>query len=226
MKKVFLNGSTPLALLSLPFETVPLAWWVAFFLGALCAEVQGSLTTPPTESCVGREASSRQEGRPSSLTLTPVCLSCLLTPDMGWDNPGSGAKLVTSTYQIRAESCINPFLAKLCSVLGVFGFLYFFLVFHVLGPNALLLKLCFVTGEEGREEVWHSWGPRALSSKIQLTSLGLHTCLNLPMCGNYFSEWDGNEKGKKPQCLYAQSASHVLDPQSSVKTALWVLKRI
>lgn len=153
MKKVFLNGSTPLALLSLPFETVPLAWWVAFFLGALCAEVKGSLTTPPTESCVGREASSRQEGRPSSLTLTPVCLSCLLTPDMGWDNPGSGAKLVTSTYQIRAESCINPFLAKLCSVLGVFGFLYFFLVFHVLGPNVLLLKLCFVTGEEGREEV-------------------------------------------------------------------------
>lgn len=64
------------------------------------------------QSCVGREASSRQEGRPSSLTLTPVCLSCLLTPDMGWDNPGSGAKLVTSTYQIRAESCINPLLNR------------------------------------------------------------------------------------------------------------------
>lgn len=165
------------------------------------------------QSCVGREASSRQEGRPSSLTLTPVCLSCLLTPDMGWDNPGSGAKLVTSTYQIRAESCINPLLTDLCSVLAVFGFLYFFLVFHVPGPNVLLLKLCFVTGEEGREEVWHCWGPRALSSKIQLISLGLHTCLNLPMCGNYFSEWDGNEKGKKPQCLHVQSASPVLDPQ-------------
>lgn len=43
---------------------------------------------------------------------------------------------------------------------------------------------------------------------------------------NYFSEWDGNEKGEKRQCLYAKSASAVLGPNTSVKTALWVLKRI
>lgn len=39
------------------------------------------------------------------------------------------------------------------------------------------------------------------------------------------SERDGNDKGEKPQCLYAQSASPALDSKSSVKTALWVLKK-
>lgn len=103
---------------------------------------RGSLTPLSSWTQCGKGASSRQEGSPSSLTLTPVCLSCLLTLGMGWDNPGTGAKLVTSTYQSRTESCVHPLLTDLCSVLGVFGFLYFSRVFHILGPNVLLLKLC------------------------------------------------------------------------------------
>ena len=112
-----------------------------FFLGALCAEVQRCPDYPPNRPLCWKGASSRQEESPTSLTLTLLCLSCLLTPGTSWDNTGTGAKLVTSTYHIRAESCIHPLFTHLCSVLGTFGFLYFFPVSHVLGPNVLLLKL-------------------------------------------------------------------------------------
>lgn len=151
MKKALLSAITPLALLSLPFETVLLAWWVAFSWVLYVLRSKGALTTPPTEPCVA--PSSRQEESPSSLTFTPLCLSCLLAPHTGWDNTGTGAKLVTRFYQVRAESCIHPLLTHLCSVLDAFGVLYFFLVSHVLGPNVLLLKLFFLISEEGREEV-------------------------------------------------------------------------
>lgn len=133
-----------------------------FFLGALCSEVQRCPDYPSNRLLGWKGASSRQKETPSSLTLTLLCLSCLLTPDTSWDNTGTGAKLVTSTYHIRAERCL---LTNLCSLLYAFGFLYFFSVSHVLGPNVVLLKLVFLTSEEGRGEVWHCWGPRALEQQ-------------------------------------------------------------
>lgn len=152
VKKALLSVTIPPALLSLPFETVLSAQWVAFSWALYVVRSKGALTTPPTDS-EWKGASSRQEEGTSSLTLMLLCLSCLLTPDTSWDNTGTGAKPVTSTYRIRAESCIDPLLTNLCSVLDAFGFLYFFLVSHVLGPIFLLLKLIFVTSEEGREEI-------------------------------------------------------------------------
>lgn len=110
-------------------------FWVLPVLGS-----RGSLTTPSNWVQCGKGASSRQEGRPSSLTLTPVCLSCLLTLGMGWDNPGTGAKLVTGTYQSRAESCIYPLLTDLCAVLGLFGVLYFFSSFLCPWPKCFVAK--------------------------------------------------------------------------------------
>lgn len=96
-----------------------------FFLGALCVEVQRCPGYPSNRSLCWRGTSSRQEESPSSLTLTLGCLSCLLTPDTSWGNTGTGARLVTSTYHISAESCVHPLLAHLCSVRCIWGFVLF-----------------------------------------------------------------------------------------------------
>lgn len=140
-KKALLSVVTPLAFLSLSFET-SLSLLGCLFLGALCAELQRSPDYPSSRFLCWKGASkNRQEKSPSSPTVTLLCPSCLPTPDTSWDNTGTGAKLVTSTCCIGAESCIRSLRAHLCSVLGEFRFLYFFQVSHVLGPNILLLKL-------------------------------------------------------------------------------------
>lgn len=140
MKKALLSVVTLLAFLSLPFGT-SLSLVGCFFLGALCAELQRSPDHPFNRFLCWKGASSRQEKSPSSSTLTLLCPSCLPMPGTSWDNTGTGAKLVTSNCYIKAESCIHSLLTHLCSVLGVFRFLYFLRVSHVLGPNILLLKL-------------------------------------------------------------------------------------
>lgn len=118
---------------------LPSAWWVAFSWVPYVLSSKGALTTPSTDSCVGREPPAGKRRVPAVLTL--LCPSCLPMPGTSWDNTGTGAKLVTSNCHIKAESCIHSLLTHLCSVLGVFRFLYFLRVSHVLGPNILLLKL-------------------------------------------------------------------------------------
>lgn len=103
--------------------------------------------TPVLEGNLQQARREPQQSHPHS--SVPVLFA---TPDMSWGDTGTGAKLVTSTYHISAESCIHPLLAHLCSVLDAFGVLYFLPGFSCPWPKCFVAKtLGFVTSEEGRE---------------------------------------------------------------------------
>lgn len=86
---------------------------------------------------MGRELQAGKKGGPA---VSLLCACPLLILGMGRDNPGTGAKMVTCTYQIRAESCIHLLVTDLCSVLGIFGGLYFFSSFPRPWPMCFVAK--------------------------------------------------------------------------------------